>query len=188
MVQYIDMFWDQLCNNYCYFFEGIVLICEKVGIWMVVYFDDFVWGIFGILCIVYSDFDLQRIVDLVNFLVNLLCVCVGLLGLNFDNDVLVIFVKYGDMGWVVVVYVRNVKFLGLKKFKEVLYFFSDGFFDMYVIMKFIYDYCLNFYICFDYGWMIWGEMGCFGYLLYDCVLGIIYFNGLWEVIEKVFVY
>lgn len=48
----------------------------------------------------------------------------------------------------------------------------------------MYDNGFDGYICFDYGRMIWNEIGRLGYGLYDWVLGVVYLNGLWEVIEK----
>ena len=32
--------------------------------------------------------------------------------------------------------------------------------------------------------MIWGEQVKAGYGLYDCALGAVYLNGLWEAIDK----
>jgi mannonate dehydratase len=115
-------------------------------------------------------------------------VCAGSLGSNPDNDVPAILAKYGDMGRVAAAHVRNVKFLGSKKFKEASHLSSDGSLDMYAIMKSIHDHCSNSYIRPDHGRMIWGETGRPGYPLYDRALGITYLNGLWEAIEKASAY
>lgn len=88
------------------------------------------------------------------------------------------------MGRIAASHVRNVKFLGHKKFKEAAHLSSDGSLDMYAIMKAIHDHCSDVYIRPDHGRMIWGEMGRPGYPLYDRALGIPYLNGLWEAIEK----
>lgn len=184
MAQYADMTPDQLRDNYRYFLEGIAPTCEKVGIRMAVHPDDPAWDIFGIPRVVHSDSDLQKVVDLVDSPANSLCVCAGSLGSNPDNDVPAIFTKYGDMGRIAAAHVRNVKFLGHKKFKEAAHLSSDGSLDMYAIMKAIHDHCSDVYIRPDHGRMIWGEMGRPGYPLYDRALGIPYLNGLWEAIEK----
>ena len=184
MAQYTDMTPDQLRDNYRYFLEGIIPTCEKVGIRMAVHPDDPAWDIFGIPRIVHSDSDLQKVIDLVNSPANSLCVCAGSLGSNPDNNVPAILEKYGDMGRVAAAHVRNVKFLGPKKFKEASHLSSDGSLDMYTIMKAIHDHCSNAYIRPDHGRMIWGEVGRPGYPLYDRALGITYLNGLWEAIDK----
>ena len=61
---------------------------------------------------------------------------------------------------------------------------SDGTFDMYEIMKALYDIGFDGPIRPDHGRMIWGEVAMPGYGLYDRALGATYLNGLWEAIEK----
>ena len=61
---------------------------------------------------------------------------------------------------------------------------SDGSFDMYEIMKALYDIGFEGPIRPDHGRMIWGEVAMPGYGLYDRALGATYLNGLWEAIEK----
>ena len=61
---------------------------------------------------------------------------------------------------------------------------SDGSFDMYEIMKALYDIGFDGPIRPDHGRMIWGEIAMPGYGLYDRALGATYLNGLWEAIEK----
>lgn len=184
MAQYTDMTPDQLRDNYRYFLEGIVPTCEKVGIRMAVHPDDPAWDIFGIPRIVHSESDLLKVVGLVDSPANSLCVCAGSLGSNPDNDVPAILTRLGDMGRVAAAHVRNVKFLGHKKFKEAAHLSSDGSLDMHAIMRAIHDHCPGAYVRPDHGRMIWGETGRPGYPLYDRALGITYLNGLWEAIEK----
>ena len=45
-------------------------------------------------------------------------------------------------------------------------------------------FCPDIHIRPDHGRMIWDEQGRPGYGLYDRALGIAYFNGLWEAIDK----
>ena len=61
---------------------------------------------------------------------------------------------------------------------------SDGTFDMYEIMKALYDIGFDGPIRPDHGRMIWGEVAMPGYGLYDRALDATYLNGLWEAIEK----
>lgn len=61
---------------------------------------------------------------------------------------------------------------------------SDGSFDMYEIMKALYEIGFDGPIRPDHGRMIWDEVAMPGYGLYDRALGATYLNGLWEAIEK----
>ncbi|MPN58179.1 Mannonate dehydratase [bioreactor metagenome] len=79
---------------------------------------------------------------------------------------------------------RNVKYLGRRKFREAAHLSSDGSLDMYEIMKAIYETTPETYIRPDHGRMIWDEKGRPGYGLYDRALGIAYLNGLWEALDK----
>ena len=68
--------------------------------------------------------------------------------------------------------------------QEAAHLSSDGNFDMYEIMKALYDIGFNGPIRPDHGRMIWDEVAMPGYGLYDRALGAAYLNGLWEAIEK----
>lgn len=59
-----------------------------------------------------------------------------------------------------------------------------GTFDMYEIMKALYDIHFDGPIRPDHGRAIWGEVAMPGYGLYDRALGAVYIYGLWEAIEK----
>ena len=59
-----------------------------------------------------------------------------------------------------------------------------GTFDMYEIMKALYDIDFDGPIRPDHGRMIWDEVAMPGYGLYDRALGATYLNGLWEAIVK----
>lgn len=61
---------------------------------------------------------------------------------------------------------------------------AEGSFDMYEIMKALYDIGFDGPIRPDHGRMIWGEKAMPGYGLYDRALGATYLNGLWEAIDK----
>ena len=62
---------------------------------------------------------------------------------------------------------------------------SDGSFDMYEIMKALYEIGFDGPIRPDHGRMIWDEVAMPGYGLYDRALGATYLNGLWRLLKKV---
>ena len=81
-------------------------------------------------------------------------------------------------------HVRNLKFNSPTDFEESAHLSSDGTFDMYEIMKALYDIGFDGPIRPDHGRMIWDEVAMPGYGLYDRALGASYLNGLWEAIDK----
>jgi mannonate dehydratase len=164
--------------------DGIIPVCEEVGVTMAVHPDDPAWPIFGLPRIAHSQEDFDRIVALHDSPRNAVCLCTGSLGSNPDNDVPAVLRHFGEMNRVDCVHVRNVKHLGYRRFREASHLSSDGDLDMYAIMKAIYDTCPDTYVRPDHGRMIWGEKGRPGYGLYDRALGIAYLNGLWEAIVK----
>lgn len=175
---------DQLRENYKYFLERIIPVCEEVGIRMAVHPDDPAWPVFGIPRIAHSQEDFDKIVALVDSPANALCLCTGSLGSNPENDIPAVVRHFGEMDRIACAHVRNVKYLGTKKFREAAHLSSDGDLDMYAIMKAFYDTGFDGYIRPDHGRMIWDETGRPGYGLYDRALGLTYLNGLWEAIQK----
>ncbi|MCE5343664.1 MAG: mannonate dehydratase [Eubacteriales bacterium] len=175
---------DDLRANYKVFLDGIIPVCEEVGVTMAVHPDDPAWPIFGLPRIAHSMADFEQIVQLYDSPRNALCLCTGSLGSNPDNDVPATLRHFGEMGRIGCVHARNVKHLGYHHFRESSHLSSDGDLDMYAIMKAIYDTCPDTYIRPDHGRMIWNEKGRPGYGLYDRALGIAYLNGLWEAIVK----
>lgn len=108
--------------------------------------------------------------------------CSGSYGTNLENDL-------PDMirslkGRIHFAHVRNLKFITPDNFEEAAHLSSDGSFDMYEIMKALYDIGFEGPIRPDHGRMIWGEVAMPGYGLYDRALGAAYLNGLWEAITK----
>ena len=83
-------------------------------------------------------------------------------------------------------HVRNLKFNSPTDFEEAARLSSDGSFDMYEIMKALYEIGFDGPIRPDHGRMIWDEVAMPGYGLYDRALGATYLNSLWEAIEKKF--
>ena len=136
----------------------------------------------GLPRITHSQADYDIMVKLHDSPANTLCLCTGSLGSNPDNDIPAIIRHFGEMDRIGAMHVRNVKYLGYRKFRESAHLSSCGDLDMYAIMKAIYDTCPDTYIRPDHGRMIWDEEGRPGYGLYDRALGATYLNGLWEAI------
>lgn len=174
----------QLLENFKYFLEGVIPTCEEVGVRLAVHPDDPAWPIFGLPRIVHTKEQLQAIVDLVDSPANSLCVCTGSLGSNPANDIVDILRTFSGQGRLACAHVRNVKYLGERRFREVSHFSDDGDLDMYEIMRALYETGFDGYIRPDHGRMIWDEKGRAGYGLYDRALGIAYLNGLWEALNK----
>ena len=150
---------------------------------MAVHPDDPAWPIFGLPRIAHSQADFDKIVAMVDSPANALCLCTGSLGSNPENDVPGAIRHFGEMNRIACLHVRNVKYLGYRKFREASHLSSDGSLDMYAIMKAAYETVPDTYIRPDHGRMIWDEKGRPGYGLYDRALGIAYLNGLWEAID-----
>ena len=184
MKQYEDIDDEKLLENYKYFLEGIIPTCEEVGIKMAVHPDDPAWPVFGLPRIAHSIEQFDRIVELVDSPSNALCLCTGSLGSSPGNDVVAAIRHFGEMDRIACLHVRNVKYLGEKKFRESSHFSADGDIDIFEVMRAIYEVCPDVYIRPDHGRMIWEEEARAGYGLYDRALGIMYINGIWESLEK----
>ncbi len=175
---------DDLRQNYKYFLDKVIPVCEEFGVVMACHPDDPAWPIFGLPRIAHSQSDFDKIVKLHDSPCNTVCLCTGSLGSNPENDIPAIIRHFGEMGRIGCLHVRNVKHLGYRKFREAAHLSSDGDLDLFEIMKAVYDTCPNTYIRPDHGRMIWDETGRPGYGLYDRALGAVYLNGLWESIQK----
>ena len=113
---------------------------------------------------------------------NGLTFCTGSFGTNLKNDM-------PDMirsleGRLHFAHVRNLKFHSQDNFEESPHISHTGTFDMYEIMKALYDINFTGPVRPDHGRMIWGEKAMPGYGLYDRALGATYLQGLWEAIDK----
>lgn len=183
--QYESVTPDILRENYKYFLDKVIPVCEEVGIKMAVHPDDPAWPIFGLPRISHSQEDFDKIVALHDSPANALCLCTGSLGSNPENDIPSIIRHFGEMDRIACLHVRNVKFLGYRRFREAAHLSRTGDLDMFAIIKAIYDTCpKDVYVRPDHGRMIWDEVARPGYGLYDRALGAEYLEGLWEAIDK----
>ncbi|MEZ0536461.1 mannonate dehydratase [Caldicellulosiruptoraceae bacterium PP1] len=184
MKQYQDMTEEKLFSNLVYFLEAIMPTCEQYDVKMAIHPDDPPWSVFNLPRIIKNFDDLKRLTETVDSPYNGITLCTGSLGANKENNIPEIIRYFGSRKRIHFAHVRNLKFTGDRVFHETSHLSSDGSFDMFEIMKALYDVSFDGYIRPDHGRMIWGEKARPGYGLYDRALGIAYLNGLWEAIDK----
>ena len=179
---YKDVDEEKLFSNLKYFLEAIMPVCNRYDIRMAIHPDDPAWSVFGLPRIITCLPNLERMMKMVDDPHNGVTFCAGSYGTNPENDLpgMIRALK----GRIHFAHVRNLKHNFPGDFEEAAHLSSDGSFDMYEIMKALYDIGFEGPIRPDHGRMIWGEVAMPGYGLYDRALGATYLNGLWEAIEK----
>lgn len=173
---------EKLFENLKYFLERIMPVCRKYDIKMAIHPDDPSWSVFGLPRIITCKENLLRLIEMVPDVHNGVTLCTGSLGTNLKNDLPDIIRSL--RGRVHFAHVRNLKFNSPTNFEEAAHLSEDGTFDMYEIVKALYDIGFDGPIRPDHGRMIWGEKAMPGYGLYDRALGAAYICGLWESIDK----
>ncbi|NLK45130.1 MAG: mannonate dehydratase [Treponema sp.] len=173
---------EKLFENLIYFLKAIMPVCDKYDINMAIHPDDPAWPVFGLPRIVTNEEQIVKLLKAVDNKHNGITLCTGSLGTNPKNDLCKI-IKAAK-GRIHFAHVRNLYHEAPGKFEEAAHLSSDGSFDMYAIMKTLYDTGFNGIIRPDHGRAIWGEVSMPGYGLYDRALGAAYLSGLWEAIEK----
>ena len=180
---YKDIDDEKLFANLKYFLERIMPVCNEYDIYMAIHPDDPAWSVFGLPRIIINKENILRMMNMVDNPHNGVTFCAGSYGTNPDNDL-------PDMirslkGRIHFVHVRNLKFnAGRNDFEEAAHLSCDGSFDVYEIVKALYDIGFTGPIRPDHGRMIWGEKAMPGYGLYDRALGAAYICGLWEAVDK----
>lgn len=179
---YKDVDEEKLFENLKYFLERIMPVCDEYDINMAIHPDDPAWSVFGLPRIIINLPNIQRMMKMVDNPHNGVTFCAGSYGTNRENDLpeMIRALK----GRIHFAHVRNLKFNSDEDFEEAAHLSSDGSFDLYEIMKALYDIGFEGPIRPDHGRMIWGEVAMPGYGLYDRALGATYLNGLWEAIDK----
>ena len=179
---YKDVDEDTLFNNLVYFLKAIQPICEKHGIKMAIHPDDPAWPVFGLPRIITSKEKILRVMKAVDSPFNGLTFCAGSFGTNPENDLPGIIRALP--GRVHFAHVRNLHHFAPGVFEEAAHLSSDGSFDLYEIVRALYETGFDGPIRPDHGRAIWGEVSMPGYGLYDRALGAEYILGLWEAIDK----
>lgn len=173
---------EKLFANLKYFLERIMPVCDQYDINMAIHPDDPAWSVFGLPRIIINLENINRMMQMVDNPHNGVTFCSGSYGTNRKNDLpKMIRALKGRLHFA---HVRNLKFNSDDDFEEAAHLSSDGSFDMYEIMKALYDIDFEGPIRPDHGRMIWDEVAMPGYGLYDRALGATYLNGLWEAICK----
>ena len=179
---YKDIDNERLFDNLVYFLKRIMPVCNEYDIKMAIHPDDPAWSVFGLPRIIINKENINRLMKAVDDVHNGVTFCSGSYGTNLNNDL-------PDMirslkGRIHFAHVRNLKFHSPDNFEEAAHLSQDGNFDMYEIVKALYDIGFEGPIRPDHGRMIWDEVAMPGYGLYDRALGAAYICGLWEAIEK----
>ncbi len=179
---YKDIDNERLFENLVYFLKAIMPVCNEYDIKMAIHPDDPAWSVFGLPRIIINEENILRMMHAVDDVHNGVTFCSGSYGTNLENDLphMIRALK----GRIHFAHVRNLKFHTPTNFEEAAHLSSDGTFDMYEIVRALYETGFNGPIRPDHGRMIWGEVAMPGYGLYDRALGAAYINGLWEAIEK----
>ena len=199
---YRDIDEEKLFSNLVYFLKAIMPVCDKYDINMAIHPDDPAWNVFGLPRIINNEKNIMRMLKAVCNVHNGLTFCSGSYGTNPENNLPEMIRHF--KGRIHFAHVRNLKFnsfrneageavnpwfggsvpQGPKDFEEACHLSSDGSFDMYEIVKALYETGFEGPIRPEQGRRIWGEKGMPGYGLYDRALGACYIEGLWEAIDK----
>ena len=199
---YKDIDEEKLFANLKYFLERIMPVCDQYDINMAIHPDDPAWSVFGLPRIITNQKNITRMMQMVDNPHNGVTFCSGSYGTNPENNLpeMIRSLK----GRIHFAHVRNLRFNAFERpdgsavtswtgekikqgkpdFEEACHLSSDGSFDMYEIVKALYDIGFTGPIRPDHGRMIWGEKAMPGYGLYDRALGACYIQGLWEAVEK----
>jgi mannonate dehydratase len=173
---------EKLFANLVYFLERIMPVCDEYDINMAIHPDDPAWSVFGLPRIIINKDNIVRLMKAVDNRHNGVTFCSGSYGTNLKNN-LPEMIRALE-GRIHFAHVRNLKFHTPTNFEESAHYSADGTFDMYEIMKALYETGFTGPIRPDHGRMIWGEVAMPGYGLYDRALGASYLVGLWEAIVK----
>jgi mannonate dehydratase len=179
---YRDVDASRLRENFRYFLECIMPVCDKYDINMAMHSDDPAWSVFGLTRIATGEDDLKAILALHDNPRHGLTLCTGSLGSDPANDIPGMIRAFA--GRIHFAHVRNVRHTGERDFEEAAHLSSDGCLDMYAIMKAFCDTGFDGPLRPDHGRTIWGETAMPGYGLYDRALGVAYLSGLREAIVK----
>ena len=179
---YRDVDSEKLFGNLKYFLERIMPVCNQYDIKMAIHPDDPAWSVFGLPRIITNQENILRMMKMVDDPHNGVTFCSGSYGTNLQNDLPAMIRSLN--GRIHFAHVRNLYFHSPDNFEEAAHLSEDGNFDMYEIMKALYDIGFEGPIRPDHGRMIWDEVAMPGYGLYDRALGAAYLCGLWESIRK----
>ena len=152
----------KLMENYKYFLDAIMAICEEDQIKMAVHPDDPAWSVFGLPRIVTSEAALEKIASLNDSIYNGFTLCTGSLGSNRANDIPNIIRNPKIAERIHFAHIRNIKFEADGVFHESSHLSSDGDLNLYDICLALYESGFDGVIRPDHGRMIWDEQARLG--------------------------
>lgn len=179
---YKDTDNEKLFANLVYFLKAIMPVCQKYDIHMAIHPDDPAWPVFGLPRIITGKENLLRLMKAVDDPHNGVTLCTGSLGTNPQNDIPDIIRSL--KGRIHFAHVRNLLHTAPGQFEESAHLSSDGSFDMFAIVRALYETGFNGPVRPDHGRAVWDEVAMPGYGLYDRAMGASYLLGLWEALEK----
>lgn len=176
---------DQMYENYRYFLDAVVPVCEEYGISLAVHPDDPPFDVFGWPRVVSTKEDLARVLSLNDSPRHGLALCVGSFSANQGADAVDAVRTFMDR--IHFSHVRNIKHLGGGDFTEVAHRACEGDVDTVGIMRAYAEAGYTGYIRPDHGRHLWDENTTNrprpGYGLYDRAMGIQYLLGVWDTVR-----
>lgn len=173
---------EGLWANLTTFLERVIPVAHEAGVNMAIHPDDPPWDIFGLPRIITDADSIRRFLSIVPLEENGITLCTGSLGASVDNDLVKMAGEFAKR--VHFLHLRNILITGEREFHEVGHPTECGSIDMFGIVKALLENGFDGYVRPDHGRMIWGEVGRYGYGLYDRALGATYIAGLFEGVEK----
>ncbi|MBF6978536.1 mannonate dehydratase [Aerococcaceae bacterium zg-BR22] len=172
---------DKLRENFKYFIDAIVPVCEKWDIKMAIHPDDPPFSIFGLPRLVNNCENIEKLLSVNNSKYNCLTFCTGSLGSDNNNDLVEMLYKFQDR--IPFMHIRNVRVDSSGNFSEVSHLNSDGTVNIIGIMKVLSEINYDGFVRPDHGRHIFGENATNvrpGYGLYDRAMGAMYLRGCWD--------
>ncbi|MBQ7411402.1 MAG: mannonate dehydratase [Clostridia bacterium] len=169
---------EGLWANLTTFLEKVIPVAHEAGVNMAIHPDDPPWDIFGLPRIITDADSIRRFLSIVPLEENGITLCTGSLGASVDNDLVKMAGEFAKR--VHFLHLRNILITGEREFHEVGHPTECGSIDMFGIVKALLENGFDGYVRPDHGRMIWGEVGRYGYGLYDRALGATYIAGLFE--------
>lgn len=181
---YCSMSRDDYWKNMKYFLDAVIPVAKECAIDMAIHPDDPPWPLFDLPKVITSAENIRTFLSLNPDPANGLTLCTGSLGASRSNDLPAIIREFAGRGRVHFAHLRNIHHHTDLDFDETAHLSACGDFDMFEIVRALYESGFSGYIRPDHGRMIWGEQARPGYGLYDRALGAEYLLGLWEAIDK----
>ena len=181
---YKDVNEEKLTENFKYFLDRIIPVCEEYNVKMAIHPDDPPWPLYGLPRIIRSTDHIRKFLKLVDSPYNGLTFCTGSLGANPENNLPAMAKEFHDR--IHFAHIRNLKRSDNGDFIECSHRTQDGDVDVSGIVKAFQENNFTGYMRPDHGRHIWGEeTQCRpGYGLYDRALGVMYLLGLWDAFER----